>query len=155
MTWTNLQLGKFQNSESSETIMMIYAMIICSHLTTCINRELKHWLSTCKSETMRRWSSSPWLLVNPWNYLSQKFKWKLQDIRKMILCKWNTPTCKMPYTALHICSVATTLFFLLKGDQGSKKVKNIILGPARNEGAYLLFCHLHNGGYSKRTWQLN
>jgi len=40
--------------------------------------------------------------------------------------------------ALHICSVATTLFFLLKEDQGSMKVKNIILGPARDEGAYLL-----------------
>ena len=44
----------------------------------------------------------------------------------------------MPYTALHICSVATTLFFLLKEDQGSMKVKDIILGPARDEGAYLL-----------------
>jgi len=50
----------------------------------------------------------------------------------------NKPHCKMPYTALHICSVATTLFFLLKEDQGSMKVKNIIFGPARDEGAYLL-----------------
>ena len=63
-----LASAKQRYCEPKEKHLLIY-----NNLRTCINRELKHRLSTRKSKTMRRWSSSPWLFVKPWNYLPQKF----------------------------------------------------------------------------------
>ena len=63
-------------------------MIIYTKLTTCINNKLKH---------SQKWNE---------NYKTSERRSFANEM----------PHCNMPYTALHICSVATKFFFLLKED---------------------------------------
>lgn len=66
----------------------------------------------------RRLSSSAWLLIKPWNYLSQKWHESYKTSARWSFAN-EIPHCEISYTALHICSVATTFLFLLKENQGS------------------------------------